>query len=363
MAGNHTGSFVPRYLYGIGSVSQLRSEIHAVAPERDCNAIFILDEFFRQDSLLLERLRIGQSDQVIFIESGTELTTAFIDKLVANINRQALELPRVIVGVGGGTTLDVAKALSCLMTNGGPSSSFQGWDLLSTPCIPKIGIPSLPGTGAEASRTSVLTNAETGLKLGMNSDLTRFDSIILDPLLAATVPTGLLFVSATDAFFHSIEILSGEARNPVADALARQALVLIAGVFDSTDMTELHSRGDLMVASFLAGSALAGGTVGLIHPFSAGLSVVLGIPHTLANCIVMRAMEPYYPDYFDQFWGWVRKHKIKIPKGVCSSLSEQQMTALYNSTIVHARPLKNHFGENFSKILTVEKVAQIFRSI
>ena len=101
-----------------------------------------------------------------------EPTTEFIDVLteevVSNCGREAC----AIVGIGGGTTLDIAKAVSNLLTNGGSAEDYQGWDLVKVPGIFKVGIPTLSGTGAEATRTCIMTNQDTGLKLGMNSDHT-----------------------------------------------------------------------------------------------------------------------------------------------------------------------------------------------
>ena len=105
--------------------------------------------------------------------------------------------------MGGGTTMDVAKAVSNLLTNGGKAEDYQGWDLVSLPGIFKIAIPTISGTGAEATRTCVMTNTKTGLKLGMNSDHTVFDQIIMDPLLTATVPKGPIFLYR-DGCLHTL---------------------------------------------------------------------------------------------------------------------------------------------------------------
>ena len=82
------------------------------------------------------------------------------------------------MGVGGGATLDTAKAAANLLTNGGKAEEYQGWDLVKKPGVYKIALPTLSGTGAEATRTCVMTNKRTGLKLGMNSDYTVYDQVI-----------------------------------------------------------------------------------------------------------------------------------------------------------------------------------------
>ena len=123
------------------------------------------------------------------------------------------------------------------------------------------------------------------------------------------------------------------------------------------------NRERLMVASYLGGCAIATSYVGLVHPFSAGLSVVLGFHHCVANCIVMRAMQPYYPKEYDEFWSMVEKQKIDIPEGVARSLSDVQYEQLFESTVIHQKPLTNALGDSYREILTKEKVLEIFKSM
>ena len=118
-----------------------------------------------------------------------------------------------------------------------------------------------------------------------------------------------------------------------------------------------------MVASYLGGCSIATSYVGVVHPFSAGLSVVLGIHHCVANCIVMRAMQEFYPDAFSEFWSFVDKQKIDIPEGICRNLTDVQYSSLYDSTVVHEKPLTNALGEDFKRILTKEKVVELFKAM
>jgi 3-deoxy-alpha-D-manno-octulosonate 8-oxidase len=122
-------------------------------------------------------------------------------------------------------------------------------------------------------------------------------------------------------------------------------------------------REKLMVASYLGGCAIATSYVGLVHPFSAGLSVVLGIHHCLANCIVMRAMRRFYQDEYDEFWTMVEQQGVEIPKGLCSNLSDQKYEQLYAATMVHSKPLTNALGENYRDTLTQGVVKEIFKEM
>ena len=243
------------------------------------------------------------------------------------------------MGVGGGSTLDIAKAVSNLLTNEGKAEEYQGWDLVLKPSIYKIAIPTISGTGAEATRTCVMTNKQTGLKLGMNSDYTVFDQVILDPDLTKTVPRDQYFWTGMDAYIHCIESLAGFYKNAIGDSFSSQVLKLCREVFFSEDMQSSENREKLMIASYLGGCAIASSYVGVVHPFSAGLSVVLGTHHCLSNCITMRGMKEFYPKEYDEFWTMVDRQQVNIPEGLCRDLTENQYDLLYDSTIIHEKPL------------------------
>ena len=159
-----------------------------------------------------------------------------------------------------------------------------------------------------------------------------------------------------DTFIHCIESLGGNYRNSIADAMSNQALRICNDVFLSDAPQSEENREKLMAASFLGGSAIGGSLVGIVHPLSAGLSVVLGTPHCLANCIVMRQMEEFYPAEYKKFMIMIEKNSIEIPENLCASLDESQFSALYDASIVHEKPLTNALGKNFKQTLTPKKL-------
>ena len=206
-----------------------------------------------------------------------------------------------------------------------------------------------------------MTNPKTGLKLGMNSDFTIYDQLILDPDLTKSVPKEQYFYTGMDTFIHCIESLNGSYRNAIGDAYAKQAIELCREVFLSEDMMSDENRDKLMVASYLGGCSIANSFVGIIHPFSAGLSVALGTHHCIGNCITMNAMEEFYPKEYKEFFEMAEKQGIEIPKGIGANLSDETYLVLYNSTVIHEKPLSNALGNNFKEQLTLEKVTEIFK--
>jgi 3-deoxy-alpha-D-manno-octulosonate 8-oxidase len=208
-----------------------------------------------------------------------------------------------------------------------------------------------------------MTNAATGLKLGMNSDFTVFDHVIMDPDLTETVPRDQYFYTGMDAYIHCIESMAGSYRNAIGDAYSRETINLCRQVFLEGDMQTPANRERLMVASYLGGCAIATSYVGLVHPLSAGLSIVLNIHHCIANCIVMRAMNEFYPAAYDEFWKMAKRQNINIPSGVCDGLDDKGFQALYDASIIHQKPLTNALGENYKTILTLEKVTELYKKM
>jgi 3-deoxy-alpha-D-manno-octulosonate 8-oxidase len=353
---------VENYIFGKGAIAELPKLLEKKLEVKTDFVVYFIDEFFREKMQILD-LKFRNNDEVYFVETVDEPKTEDIDNFRDKILELEKGLPKVIVGIGGGITLDTGKAVSNLLTNGGKAEDYQGWDLVKVAGVYKIGIPTISGTGAEASRTCVMTNPKNGLKLGMNSDFTIYNQLILDPNLTKTVPKEQYFYTGMDTYIHCVESLNGNYRNAIGDAYSRQAIELTREVFHSEDMMSEDNREKLMVASYLGGCAIANSFVGVIHPFSAGLSVVLGTHHCVGNCITMNGMEEFYPDEYHEFVEMAKKQGIEIPKGIAKDLIKETYEQLFHSTTIHEKPLKNALGENFKEILTLQKVEEIFKKM
>jgi len=356
---NNNSKQVQHYNYGFGSIRYLKG----LLDQKPGYHLYVIDHFFKNNKNSLG-LSFQSSDYVIWLDTSNEPKTDQIDNLLSAVKvSRNNEKPSAVIGVGGGSTLDTAKALSNLFNNEGKAETYQGWDLVQNPGVYKIGIPTISGTGAESSRTCVMSNVKSGLKLGMNSDYTIFDQLVLDPELTSSVPRDQYFFTGMDSYIHCIESLNGKHRNAIGDAFAEETLKLCRDTFLSDDMQSDQNRGKLMVASYLGGCAIANSYVGVVHPLSAGLSVVLGTHHCIANCIVMTVMEEFYPNEHHEFIEMTRKADISIPKGIAANCSDEVYEKLYESTIIHEKPLINALGTGFKKILTLEKTTELFKKM
>lgn len=351
---------VPFYMFGKGSIAQLGELVDARRKAADGPVVYFVDHFFRGRDLL-ERLPMQGGDQLHFVDTTDEPKTDDIDAFAASIREQDKRLPCTVVAVGGGATLDVGKAVANMLTNPGKAEDYQGWDLVKNPAVHKIGIPTLSGTGAECSRTCVLTNVKRGIKLGMNSDFTMYDQLLLDPELTRTVDRNQYFYTGMDTYMHCIESLRGSYRNVIIDALAQKSVDMCLDIFLSDDMMSEENLEKMMIASYLGG--MSAGNVGVIHPISAGLSVVLHTHHGIANCYAMNVLEEFYPEDFKHYAAMIERQGVTMPKGLCANLPDETYKQLVASSVVHAKPLTNALGPNFRDILTDEKVISLYKAM
>ena len=295
-------------VYGRGSFDQL-DEILSVNRQGEAPMIFLIDHFF-ENKPLASKIPLRGKDKIVFADITYEPKTSYVD-LIAKQLKDEFSTVSGIVGIGGGSTMDLAKAVSLMMNNPGSSADYQGWDLVKYAGVYKVGIPTLSGTGAEVSRTTVLTGPSK--KLGMNSDFTPFDQIVLDPALTANAPVNQRFYTGMDCYIHCIESLQGTYLNEFSKSYGEKALQLCQQVFIEKSKWDDESDDQLMMASYAGGMSIAYSQVGVAHAVSYGLSYLLGTKHGIGNCIVFDKLEEYYPQGVYEFKKMVEKNKIDIP--------------------------------------------------
>ena len=183
---------------------------------------------------------------------------------------------------------------------------------------------------------------------------TGHEQLLLDPDLLATVPRDQYFYTGIDTFMHCVESLQGSYRNAIIDAFSVRAVQLCEEIFLSDDMMSEENREKMMIASYIGG--MAAGNVGVIHPFSAGLGVVLHVAHGLGNCLALNVLGDIYPKEYKQFRTMIDRQGVNLP-------TEEQYEGLYRGCIVHEKPLTNALGPDFKQILTRENLIERYKSI
>jgi len=342
-------------VYGRGCFNQL-DEIIAPHRKEGWPMIFFVDHFF-DSKPLVNRIPVRGNDKVIFVDVTSEPKTTYVDQLTQQL-KEEFGTVSGIIGIGGGSTMDLAKAVSLMMKNPGSSADYQGWDLVKYAGVYKVGIPTLSGTGAEVSRTTVLTGPTK--KLGVNSDFTPFDQIILDPELTANVPPNQRFYTGMDCYIHCIESLEGTYLNEFSKSYGEKALQLCKDVFVNKQEWDAGSDDKLMMASYAGGMSIAYSQVGVTHAVSYGLSYLLGTKHGIGNCIVINHLEEYYPAGVKEFKHMVEKNNIEIPVGICKGLSEEDFSTMINVSLSMKPLWENALGKDWEKIMTREKLRTLY---
>ena len=200
-----------------------------------------------------------------------------------------------VVGVGGGSAMDVAKAVSILLTNGGKAEDYIGLGKIKKPGVPKIMVPTTAGTGAEVTFTAVFINEKTKSKGGMNGDPLYPEAALLDPALTLSMPPNITAATGIDAFTHALEAFVSTQSHPISDMYALKAMELISVNLPLAYANggNLEARANMLLGSLLGGKALATAGVGLVHAMAYPLGGMFGIPHGLANAVLL----PYVVDY------------------------------------------------------------------
>ncbi|WP_298774360.1 3-deoxy-alpha-D-manno-octulosonate 8-oxidase KdnB [uncultured Shewanella sp.] len=346
---------VPKMIYGRGSFAELDTVLNAERKQADDYVVFLVDDAHKNKPLEA-RIPLKSQDLLIWVNVDDEPTTEQIDNLTKEVQGFNEKQAVSVVGLGGGSTIDIAKAVSLMLTNPGGSAKYQGWDLIERPAVHHVGIPTISGTGAEASRTAVLCGPER--KLGLNSDYTVFDQIIMDPELIQGVPTDQWFYTGMDCYIHCIESLEGTFLNEFSKSYGEKALALCREVY-LDDHPEKDDK--LMMASFMGGMSIAYSQVGACHAVSYGLGYVLGYHHGIGNCIAFDVLEDFYPEGVAEFRQMLKKHNVTLPKGICKDLPNETIEKMVKVAKSMGPLWHNVYGDGWEEKVTDEMLTALYR--
>jgi len=348
---------VEYFAFGRGTFDRLDEILAPRRKGRDSYVVFLVDDVF-QDKPLRERIPLKGNDQLIWVSVEEEPTTGMVDYYRDEIQAFADSLPDAVIGIGGGSVMDYAKAVSLMLTNPGSSATYQGLDLIKNPGVFKVCIPTLSGTGAEVSMTTVLSGPEK--KLGIKCDYTMPDQVVLDPELTEGVPRDQRFYTGMDCTIHAVECLTGTWRNAYSDAFAEKSLALCREVFLENGDSSPEADEKLMIASYLGGMSVTYSQVGVCHALSYGLSFVLHTRHGLANCIAFNRLEDVYPEGVRDFHAMLEKQGIELPEGLSEGLSDVQLDLMVDTAFKLEHMWDHAFGKGWREEVSPEWIRELF---
>jgi alcohol dehydrogenase class IV len=201
----------------------------------------------------------------------------------------------VVVGVGGGSALDVAKAIGLMLTNPGNIRDYSGIDKVQRAGAPVIAIPTTAGTGSEMTIWSVLSEKEKRVKFSVGSSLNCARIALLDPDLTVSLPPSVTAATGMDALTHALESYVNKATQPISEAMSEQSMTLISRSLRTAvaQPDNPQARADMLLASTLAAMAFNSTRLGLVHAFAMPLGSKFHIPHGIVNAIMLPAVMRY----------------------------------------------------------------------
>jgi alcohol dehydrogenase len=244
---------------------------------------------------------LSQLDVVVFSDAAVDVPPAAVDAAVAV---GAEHVPDVIVAVGGGSSIDLAKVTALLLAHPGPLSRYYGEHLVPGPIVPLIALPTTAGTGSEVTPVSVIGDPELGMKVGISSPYLIPRTAICDPLLTLEAPARVTAYAGIDALSHAIEAFMAVERRPawelplervavgknaLSDALALVAIRAIGPWLERAvrDGSDVEARTEMLYGSLCAGLAFANAGVSAAHALQFAVGAATGTPHGLGTGLML----------------------------------------------------------------------------
>jgi alcohol dehydrogenase len=194
-----------------------------------------------------------------------------------------------IVALGGGSSLDCAKGINFVVTNGGSMRDYRGHGKASKPMLPSIGIPTTAGTGSEAQSYALISDAETHVKMACGDSKAAFRIAILDPELTVSQPRRVSAIVGYDALSHAVESWVTTKRTAASDVFAREAWVHLSGAYARvlSHPDDLEARGAMLLGAHLAGIAIEQSMLGATHACANPLTARYGTTHGVAIAVML----------------------------------------------------------------------------
>lgn len=234
-------------------------------------------------------LREAGIDVVRFHDFEVNPDTLMIESGTAFVATQNIDS---IIGLGGGSSLDCAKGINFLLTNGGHMADYRGYGNAKKPMLPMIAIPTTAGTGSEAQTYALISDAETHVKMACGDPKAAFRVALLDPALTLSQPRSITATSGFDAIAHAVETYVTTKRTPISEIFSREAWTLLERNYERvlTDPNDLEARGAMQLGAYYAGVAIENSMLGATHACANPLTARYGTAHGAAIAMLLPAV-------------------------------------------------------------------------
>jgi alcohol dehydrogenase len=268
----------PRLVFGRGSLARLGELAKAEGFRR---TLFVADPGLMATphaERALEILRSSGVDASTFSDFGENPDSRMMERGRAFAAEAGIDS---LIGFGGGSSMDTAKGVSFLLTNGGTMADYRGFGKASTPLLPMIGVPTTAGTGSEAQSYALVSDPETHEKMACGDETAMFRVALLDPELTLTQPAGVTAVAGFDAISHAVETYVTKKRNPVSDMFSREAFRLLYSSYERVieKPLDVEGRSAMQLGAYFAGIAIENSMLGAAHACANPLTARYGTAH------------------------------------------------------------------------------------
>ena len=222
----------------------------------------------------------------VFDDVEPNPTTDDVDRGLAIAQGAGIDL---IVGLGGGSSMDCAKGINFLLTNGGRIEDYWGNNKATRPMLPMIAVPTTSGTGSEAQSYALIANAKTHMKMACGDPKAACRIAVLDPELTISMPASVTAATGIDAVSHAVESYVSTRRNPVSQLFSRQAWHLLSRGLPAVVVAPHHveARAQMLLGSHLAGAAIENAMLGATHALANPLSAHFKVTHGVAIAVML----------------------------------------------------------------------------
>lgn len=274
-----------RVVFGSGCSRDVKVELQSLGCSR---ALVVTDSMLAAATDIPARVEkaLGAACAGVFSEVVPDSGVHLVDRGAAFARERGADC---VVSVGGGSAIDTAKGICIVLKEGGQLRDYQGFQVLTRRQTPHISIPTTAGTGSEVTYVAVIKDHEAKQKLLFGDYNIIPDVALLDPELTVGLPPRLTAATGMDAMSHAVESLHSLQKQPIADGLALHAIRLIRQHLPTAveDGRDLVARGQMLIASTMAGAAFSNAQVGLVHAIAHTVGARFGVHHGTANSILM----------------------------------------------------------------------------
>lgn len=275
-----------RVVFGPGRIERLGRLAKEIGGER---ILVCTDPGIRKaghEDRAVQYLREAGLHVTVFDEIHPNPTTEDVDRGLLVARQAGVDL---IVGLGGGSSMDCAKGINFLLTNGGKLKDYMGFGKATKPMLPMIGVPTTAGTGSEAQSFAVIGDAVTHVKMACGDRKAAFKVAILDPELTVSMPRAVTAATGIDAISHAVETYVTRPRNDIAQLFGRRAWSLLAENLPTVlnDPSDVEARGAVLLGAHFAGAAIENSMLGATHALANPLTARFGTVHGIAVGVLL----------------------------------------------------------------------------